>query len=69
MTHFDETSRWMEWSKNGFSHRLTPEPPSSQAAALASAKPPAQPGWEQRQMALAVPLSRFTSQVGSGSDF
>jgi hypothetical protein len=26
MTHFDETSRWMEWSKNEFSHRLSPEP-------------------------------------------
>jgi len=26
MTHFDRTSRWMEWSKNEFSHRLTPEP-------------------------------------------
>jgi len=22
MTHFDETSRWMEWSKNEFSHGL-----------------------------------------------
>jgi hypothetical protein len=26
MRHFDETSRWMEWSKNEFSHRLSPEP-------------------------------------------
>src|ERR1039457_2630063 len=26
MTHFDETSRWMEWSKNDFSHRLSPGP-------------------------------------------
>jgi len=26
MAHFDETSRWMEWSKNEFSHRLPPEP-------------------------------------------
>jgi hypothetical protein len=23
MTHFDEMSRWMEWSKNEFSHRLS----------------------------------------------
>src|ERR1017187_2595170 len=26
MTNFDETSRWMEWSKNEFSHRVSPEP-------------------------------------------
>jgi len=26
MTHFDETSRWMEWSKNEFSHRLALAP-------------------------------------------
>jgi len=26
MTHFDETSRRMGWSKNEFSHRLSPEP-------------------------------------------
>jgi hypothetical protein len=26
MTHFDETSRWMEWLKNEFSHSLSPEP-------------------------------------------
>ena len=26
MTHFDEASRWMEWSKNGFLHRLLPGP-------------------------------------------
>ena len=47
MTHFDETGRWMEWSKNEFPHRLAPEPP----------------------LALAVPLSRFTSRVGGGSTF
>jgi len=23
MTHFDETSRWMRWSKNEFSHSLS----------------------------------------------
>jgi len=26
MTNFDETSRWMGWSKNEFSHSLTLEP-------------------------------------------
>jgi hypothetical protein len=24
--HFDETSRWIGWSKNEFSHSLSPEP-------------------------------------------
>jgi hypothetical protein len=26
MANFDESSRWIEWSKNEFSHRLSPEP-------------------------------------------
>jgi hypothetical protein len=26
MANFDETSRWMRWSKNEFLHRLSPEP-------------------------------------------
>jgi hypothetical protein len=26
MTHFDEMSRRIEWSKNEFLHRLSPEP-------------------------------------------
>jgi len=26
MANFDETSGWMGWSKNEFSHRLAPEP-------------------------------------------
>src|ERR1039457_532340 len=26
MTHFDEVGRRIRWSKNEFSHRLTPEP-------------------------------------------
>ena len=32
MTHFDEMSRWMGWSKNEFSHSLSPEPTAVGAA-------------------------------------
>jgi len=26
MTHFDESSKWIGWSKNEFSHRLSLQP-------------------------------------------
>ncbi len=37
MTHFDETSRWMGWPKNEFSHRLSPEPTAVGAGSSAVA--------------------------------
>jgi hypothetical protein len=41
MGNFDETSRRIEWSKNEFSHRLSPEPTAVGAvsSAVASVKP------------------------------
>ena len=31
MTHFDEVGRWIRWSKNEFSHRLSPQPTAVRA--------------------------------------
>jgi hypothetical protein len=56
MAHFDETSRWMEWSKNEFSHRLAPEPTA--VGAVSSAVPL---GFTSARQA------RFTQRVGGGS--
>jgi hypothetical protein len=37
MTNFDESSRWMEWSKNEFSHSLSLEPTAVGAVSSAVA--------------------------------
>ena len=60
MENFDEVSRRIEWSKNEFSHRLSPEPTAVGAvsSAVASVKPRG-----------ATPLYGFTSPVGGGSAF
>jgi hypothetical protein len=37
MADFDESGRWIEWSKNEFSHRLSPEPTAVGACSSAIA--------------------------------
>jgi hypothetical protein len=45
MTNFDESSRWMEWSKNEFSHSLSPEPTAVGACSSAIAVHVARRRW------------------------
>ena len=45
MENFDEVSRRIEWSKNEFSHRLSPEPTAVGAVSSAVAVPVASRRW------------------------
>ena len=45
MADFDESGRWIEWSKNEFSHRLAPEPTPVGAGRSAARSTVFGPAW------------------------